>query len=65
MAKKFDVYLETDSGDYMYMGSYNSKTFKEACRLCIEDNDLDPNYYNKKDGTYNGYHLTQKEVEEC
>lgn len=64
MAKKFNVYMETEDGGSTYMGTYHSKTFNEACQLCIIDNGLDPNYYDKKNRTYEGYQLMDKEKEE-
>lgn len=47
MAKIFNVFLHKN-----YLGTYHSKTFKESCRLAIEENGLDMRLYDKKQNTY-------------
>lgn len=61
MAKQFNIYLKTDTGDSDYLGSYHAKTFSEAVRAAIKDNDLNPQLYDKKQNTYDGYKIMEEE----
>ena len=56
MAKLFNIYLqsETKNNESDYLGSYKAKTLNEAVRAALDENDLDPRLYNKKDQTYDG-----------
>lgn len=55
MAKLFNIYIDTDYDEADYLGSYKAKTMNEAVRAALEDNGYDPEQYDKKTQTYNGY----------
>ena len=46
--------MESDYNEPEYLGSYKGKTMNEAVRAALEENDLDPRLYNKKEQTYDG-----------
>lgn len=54
MAKLFNIFMESDYNEPEYLGSYKGKTMSEAVRAALEENDLDPRLYNKKEQTYDG-----------
>ncbi len=60
MAKLFNIYKESEFEDVEYLGSYKAKTLNEAIRAALEDNDLDPVLYDKKNHTYDGYKVWEE-----
>lgn len=54
MAKLFNIYVEDESGDSTYLGSFKAKAFNEAVREALEENGYDTSRYDKKTKTYEG-----------